>query len=66
MNTEIYTPKTLLEATRHFADLDVANRFMAQVRWPEGVTCPYCEGKVTPSSPRAALGPVRAARSALR
>ncbi|MDQ3919848.1 MAG: IS1595 family transposase [Acidobacteriota bacterium] len=38
-------PKTLLEAIKYFSDLDTANTFMAQMRWPEGVTCPYCAGK---------------------
>jgi len=36
-------PKTLQEAIKFFAD--TRNTFMAQMRWPEGVTCPYCEGK---------------------
>ena len=35
-------PKTLLEAVRHFADLNVATKEFAMVRWPEGVQCPRC------------------------
>ena len=38
-------PKSLLEATRYFADLDVCVDFMAEMRWPDGITCPYCSGK---------------------
>jgi transposase-like protein len=38
-------PKSLLEATRYFADPDVCVDFMAAMRWPDGVTCPHCEGK---------------------
>jgi len=44
MSTPNKLPNTLVEVVRHFADLDVANQLMASVRWPEGVTCPYCEG----------------------
>ena len=38
-------PQTLQEALLCFTDLDTSNTFMAQIRWPDGVTCPYCEGK---------------------
>jgi len=38
-------PQTLQEAVLCFTDLDTSNTFMAQIRWPDGVTCPYCEGK---------------------
>lgn len=38
-------PKTLLEAVKYFSDLDTATAFMAQIRWPKGVTCPVCAGK---------------------
>lgn len=37
-------PGTLLEAVRYFADLDVANEFVASLRWPQGPTCPKCGG----------------------
>ncbi len=38
-------PKSLLQATRYFADPDVCVEFVASMRWPEGVVCPHCEGK---------------------
>jgi transposase-like protein len=38
-------PTTLLEATRYFADLDIATRFVARLRWPKGAVCPECGGK---------------------
>lgn len=38
-------PRTLLEAIKYFADLDVSTQFMANMRWPNGVTCPLCESK---------------------
>ncbi len=37
-------PRTLLEATRYFADLDVATMFVAKLRWPDGPVCPVCDG----------------------
>jgi transposase-like protein len=37
-------PKTLLQATRYFADPDVCLDWMVQARWPDGVTCPRCGG----------------------
>lgn len=42
------TPDTLLGAINYFADVDVATMFVAGLRWPEGVTCPHCEGKECP------------------
>jgi hypothetical protein len=38
-------PQTLMEAIKYFADPDVALNFMAELRWPEGPTCPACESK---------------------
>lgn len=36
-------PETLLEAVRYFSDLTVCNRYMKQIKWPDGkVTCPKC------------------------
>ena len=35
-------PTSLLEAVVYFSDLDVANDFLAQMRWPDGPTCPAC------------------------
>lgn len=36
-------PQTLLDAIRYFSDLDRCVEFMAQLRWLNGVECPYCE-----------------------
>jgi len=38
----VRAPLTLLEAVQFFADPDRALRFMVDVRWPNGVTCPTC------------------------
>ncbi len=35
-------PRTLIEAVRYFADLDVCREFMVAIRWPNGVACPTC------------------------
>lgn len=38
-------PKTLLEAARYFADLDVCEEYMRRIRWPDGkIACPACGG----------------------
>ena len=47
METPAKQPKTLLEAIRYFADLDVATEFVAALRWPDGPVCPRC-GLVDP------------------
>ena len=40
---ETYTPRTLLDAVRYFKDPDVCLRFMAGLRWPDGIVkCPIC------------------------
>jgi len=44
MEKQATFPKTLQEAIKYFSDLDTCTTFMAQIRWPEGVTCPYCAG----------------------
>jgi transposase-like protein len=33
-------PKTLTEAVRYFSDPEICREFVAQMRWPDGVTCP--------------------------
>ena len=43
MTKEVKAPQTLMEAIRHFSDPDVCLKFMADLRWPDGVTCPHCE-----------------------
>lgn len=45
MEHEANFPRTLQAAIKFFSDLDTCNTFMAQLRWPEGVTCPHCAGK---------------------
>ena len=45
MEEQATFPKTLQEANKHFSDKETCTTFMAQIRWPEGVTCPNCEGK---------------------
>ena len=42
MATKTGEPQTLLEAIRYFSDLDVANDFIAKLRWPDGFECPAC------------------------
>lgn len=38
-------PTTLLEAIRYYSDLDVATKAFSALRWPDGITCPYCQSK---------------------
>lgn len=38
-------PQTLQESVKYFSDPDTCNTFMAQIRWPDGVACPYCACK---------------------
>jgi transposase-like protein len=42
VSTSKKLPRHLIEAVRYFSDLDVANDFLAQMRWPDGPTCPVC------------------------
>jgi transposase-like protein len=36
-------PQTLVEAVRHFADLDVCHAYMIALKWPDGhIVCPKC------------------------
>jgi len=43
------TPRTLLEAIKHFADYENCRKFMVAIRWSDGVVkCPHCgSAKVT-------------------
>ena len=43
MNMQAKQPETLMEAIRYFADPDVCHKFVADLRWPEGVKCPMCD-----------------------
>ena len=45
MATEKPAPETLLEAVTFFSDPDVALNFVANLRWPDGVTCPRCDAR---------------------
>jgi len=36
------SPRTLLQATRYFANPQVCIDFLVAIRWPDGVTCPTC------------------------
>jgi transposase-like protein len=38
-------PKTLQQAIVYFADPDNASNFLMQLRWPNGVECPACDGR---------------------
>lgn len=49
-------PKTLIEAVTYFANADVCNDLMREIKWPRGVVCPKCGGKsVTPIKGRPSL-----------
>jgi transposase-like protein len=38
-------PQTLAEAIKYYSDLDVATKTFSALRWPDGVTCPYCSSR---------------------
>ena len=38
-------PETLIEAIRYFSDADVCLNFVAELRWPDGATCPRCRSE---------------------
>jgi transposase-like protein len=38
-------PKTLQQAIIYFADPENASNFLMQLRWPNGVECPNCDGR---------------------
>lgn len=40
-------PRTLLEAIRYFADIDVCTAFVAKLRWSDGPVCDRCGGVET-------------------
>lgn len=42
MNADESLLKTLVEAIHYFSDPDVCLRFVVELRWPDGVTCPRC------------------------
>lgn len=44
MTKQTNFPKTLQQAIIYFSDADNCTTFLSQLRWPEGVTCPNCDG----------------------
>src|SRR5688572_17464283 len=43
MNAKDSNPKTLMQAVRYFADLDICHAYMTKIKWPDGVVkCPKC------------------------
>ena len=38
-------PKTLQQVIRYYSDPETCTQTVAAIRWPNGVTCPACEGK---------------------
>ena len=37
-------PATLVEAIRYFSDPDTCLSYLIPIRWPQGITCPHCNG----------------------
>ncbi len=37
-------PQTLQQAIVYFSDLDIAHRYLVDLRWSDGVVCPHCAG----------------------
>ena len=45
-HTHTELPASLIEAVRHFSDIDKCNDLMAQMKWPDGkIICPHCGGE---------------------
>ena len=42
MKNQTAQPETLIEAIRYFSDQDRCREFLANLRWPDGITCPHC------------------------
>jgi transposase-like protein len=55
-------PKTLLDAIRYYADLDVATKEFAGLRWPDGPVCPYCQSKENYYAPSRRIWKCKACR----
>lgn len=45
MDMQEFEPKTLIEAMRYFSNPENCERFVEEMRWPDGVACPFCESK---------------------
>lgn len=38
-------PETLIEAVKHFSDLNICHEYMVRIKWPDGhIVCPKCGG----------------------
>jgi transposase-like protein len=42
---QVEFPRTLQQAIIYFSDAENCTNFLSQMRWPEGVECPNCEGR---------------------
>ena len=42
MNDEFQFPETPMEVIKYFADPEVCHKFATDMRWPDGVSCPWC------------------------
>lgn len=42
---QVEFPKTLQQAIIYFSDAENCVNFLSQLRWPNGVECPICEGR---------------------
>src|SRR5436190_8863635 len=45
MKKQTEFPKILQQAIIYFSDADNASNFLSQLRWPNGVECPACDGR---------------------
>jgi len=45
MDAQDFQLETLTDAVSYFSDRDKCERFVEQMRWPDGVECPYCKSK---------------------
>jgi transposase-like protein len=45
MKKQTEFPKTLQQAIIYFSDAENCTNFLSQLRWPDGVECPNCEGR---------------------
>jgi transposase-like protein len=42
MEKELYQPKTLMDAIKHFSSIANCLEYLIPIRWPKGITCPNC------------------------
>src|SRR5579862_2431383 len=55
-------PQTLAEAIKYYSDIDVATKTFSTLRWPDGVTCPYCGSKENYYAPSRRIWKCKACR----